>query len=84
MGWRVRTSSRMPWSDPRAELLLFEAINSLPEGLRQAYRLHLAGLSYEQIALRLGISEGTVGSRLTLARRQLRERLIPALRALRP
>jgi RNA polymerase sigma-70 factor (ECF subfamily) len=61
-----------------------EAIETLPQGLRHAYRLHLAGLSYEQIASQLGISEGTVGSRLTLARRQLRERLTPAFRELEP
>jgi RNA polymerase sigma-70 factor, ECF subfamily len=36
---------------------------------------HLDGLSYRELAERLGIAEGTVMSRLYYARQRLRERL---------
>jgi RNA polymerase sigma-70 factor (ECF subfamily) len=53
-----------------------QAVEALePERLREVYRLHAGGLRYKQIARRLGIPEGTVGSDLSDARRQLRQRL---------
>jgi RNA polymerase sigma factor (sigma-70 family) len=60
-----------------------EALAALLDGLRKEERdvlfLHaLADLSYEQIATGLGIPVGTVRSRLSRARRRLRESLDPA------
>jgi RNA polymerase sigma factor (sigma-70 family) len=55
-----------------------EALGSLPETLASALDLHLAGLSYAEIAERLGISERNVSVRLTRARRHLRNELVPA------
>jgi len=53
-----------------------EAVEALePERVREVYRLHAGGLRYKQIAQRLGIPEGTVGSDLSDARRQLLRRL---------
>ncbi|HYV47538.1 MAG TPA: RNA polymerase sigma factor [Myxococcaceae bacterium] len=55
---------------------LREAMATLrPERIREVYRLHATGLRYKQIAERLGIPEGTVGSDLSDARRQLRRLL---------
>ena len=47
-----------------------------PERIREAYQLHVQGLRYRQIAERLGVPEGTVGSDLSIARRQLRQLLL--------
>ena len=68
------------WEDParrmeRADLrrLLDEAIAQLPEAQRQTFILHAeAGLSYRETADVLGISIGTVMSRLYYARQKLR------------
>jgi RNA polymerase sigma-70 factor (ECF subfamily) len=46
-----------------------------PEKLREAYRLHATGLRYREIARRMEVPEGTVGSWLTGARSQLRHLL---------
>jgi RNA polymerase sigma factor (sigma-70 family) len=59
------------------------ALAALLDGLRKEERdvlfLHaLADLSYEEIAAALGIPVGTVRSRLSRARRRLREALAPA------
>jgi RNA polymerase sigma-70 factor, ECF subfamily len=55
---------------------LSEAMAALePERIREVYRMHVDGMRYRQIAQKLGIPEGTVGSDLSIARRQLRRRL---------
>lgn len=55
-----------------------EAVAALPVDQRTAVELaYFAGLSYPEIALRLGIPLGTVKSRLRLALGRLRERLAP-------
>ena len=55
---------------------LAEALASLPEGDRRALLLYTwAELSYEEIAQAVGIPIGTVRSRISRARRQLRELL---------
>jgi RNA polymerase sigma factor (sigma-70 family) len=59
------------------------ALAAILDGLRKEERdalfLHaLADLSYEEIALALGIPVGTVRSRLSRARRRLREELAPS------
>ncbi|NOJ80506.1 RNA polymerase subunit sigma [Myxococcus xanthus] len=52
------------------------AIDQLrPPHLRDAYRLHVAGLRYRAIAQQLRSTEGTVGRWLTEARQALRELL---------
>jgi len=62
-------------SVPDAELR--EAVDALrPERIREVFRLHSSGMRYKEIALRLGIPEGTVGSDLSIARRQLRRQLL--------
>jgi RNA polymerase sigma-70 factor (ECF subfamily) len=59
----------------RADLrrLLTEALATLPEAQRRTFVLHAdAGLSYREVAEVLGISIGTVMSRLYYARQKLR------------
>src|ERR671932_708883 len=66
--------------DPRAGLeredlrhLLDQALAALPEAQRRTFVLHAeAGLSYREVAEVLGISIGTVMSRLYYARQRLR------------
>jgi len=54
------------------------AIESLPEKYHEIVVLReVEGLSYEEIAERLGMSKGTVESRLFRARERLREKLAP-------
>lgn len=56
------------------EKLLEEGLNILPEKARTVFVLkELEGLSYEKIGKLLGISRGTVSSRLFYAREKLRE-----------
>ncbi|MEV4252563.1 RNA polymerase sigma factor [Spirillospora sp. NPDC049652] len=55
---------------------LAEALAALPEGDRDVLLLvSVAGLGYEEVGQALGIPGGTVGSRLSRARRRLREAL---------
>jgi RNA polymerase sigma-70 factor (ECF subfamily) len=54
------------------------AIESLPDKYHEILVLReIEGLSYEEISERLGMSKGTVESRLFRAREKLRERLAP-------
>jgi RNA polymerase sigma-70 factor (ECF subfamily) len=53
------------------------ALAALPEEFRAVYELHVVeGLSYKEIADRLGIKAATVGSRLTRARKRMRLALV--------
>ncbi|WP_436410118.1 RNA polymerase sigma factor [Myxococcus xanthus] len=45
--------------------------------VREAYSLHASGLRYRAIALRMGVPEGTVGSWLHQARKELKALLLP-------
>ncbi|RFU42228.1 RNA polymerase sigma factor [Actinomadura logoneensis] len=55
---------------------LADALAALPEGDRDALLLvSVAGLGYDEVGQALGIPAGTVGSRLSRARRKLREAL---------
>ena len=73
------------WDDPalgveQADLrgLLDAALQKLPAAQRQTFVLHVdAGLSYREVAEVLGISIGTVMSRLFYARQKLRAVLAP-------
>ena len=48
------------------------ALESLPEGQREAIRLfHMEGLAYQEIAVRLGVPLGTVATWVTRARKAL-------------
>lgn len=54
-----------------------DALAGLPRGLRDVLEAHdLGGLRYREIADRLAIPAGTVGSRLVRARDELRRRLV--------
>jgi RNA polymerase sigma-70 factor (ECF subfamily) len=76
------------WDDPtlgleRADLRrrIDAALARLPETQRQAFVLHVdADLSYREIAESLGISIGTVMSRLYYARQKLRAYLSPLVK----
>jgi RNA polymerase sigma-70 factor (ECF subfamily) len=60
---------------------VLDAIAGLPDGPRETLTLHVWGdLTHEQIATELGVSVGTVKSRLSRAR----NRLAPLLRPARP
>src|SRR5262245_22687174 len=52
---------------------LVNAVRRLPLGYRQVVTLTLEGLSYEDVADVLGITESNVGARLTRARQMLRQ-----------
>lgn len=57
--------------------LMERALAQLAADLRAIFVLReVEGLSYREIAEALGIKEGTVGSRLNQARRQLRKHLV--------
>ena len=76
------------WDDPTLGLerddlrrLLGRALATLPEPQRQTFVLHVdAELSYREVADALGISIGTVMSRLYYARQKLRTYLTPHMR----
>lgn len=84
----LETASEYPSADEGAERLGIraeeatrarEALAALPPPLRIVVSLRYdAGLSYAEIASALDVPIGTVGSRLTTALRQLRERLTAA------
>jgi RNA polymerase sigma-70 factor (ECF subfamily) len=53
-----------------------DALDGLPTTLRDVLLLtELAGMTYPEIAVALGVAEGTVGSRRSRALARLRERL---------
>lgn len=65
-----------PGPAPGDGIDLERAIGSLPPGCRHVFVLHdVEGLRHEEIARRLGVSEGTSKSQLHRARRLLREAL---------
>ena len=72
-----------PGAGPEEEAVRREEVNrlreemaALPEEQRDALVLtQLEGLAYEEAAERLGVSEGTVKSRVNRAKQRLRERL---------
>ena len=62
-----------------------DAVTSLPQPERDALVLHVwEGLSYEEIAVALGVPIGTVRSRLNRARTRLRELADPDRRQPQP
>ncbi len=77
------------WDDPTLGLeredlrrLLDAALASLPEPQRQTFVLHVdAEMSYREVAEAMGISIGTVMSRLYYARQKLRAFLAPLVRS---
>lgn len=69
-----RIASRVTAEGLRPKLA--DAVGALPEGDRDVLLLvSVAGLGYEEVGQALGIPSGTVGSRLSRARRKLREAL---------
>ncbi len=52
---------------------LRQAVTALPPGMRRVLVLYAEGYTHREIGLRLGISTGTSKSRLSRARRRLRE-----------
>jgi RNA polymerase sigma-70 factor (ECF subfamily) len=65
-----------PMPDAASALDLERALAELPDGARAVVLLHdLEGCTHQEIADRLGIPAGTSKSRLSEARRRLRQRL---------
>jgi RNA polymerase sigma-70 factor, ECF subfamily len=61
---------------PENAMLLEQALLELPAEERELITLrHLDGLSYQELAERLGVPQGTIMSRLYYARKGLREKL---------
>ncbi len=81
--WKFQTLSREPMShhEPEEERdehkeLLEQALARVEPELRSIFVLReVDGLSYREIAEAMGTPEGTVGSRLNRARRELRQHL---------
>lgn len=63
------------WRGVSDERLLQSIAALRPRRIREAYELHAKGFRYRQIAELLGVPEGTVGSDLSEARKQLRKLL---------
>lgn len=62
---------------PEDSILLEQVLLELPDEDRELITLrHLDGLSYEELAERLGVPRGTIMSRLYYARTKLREKLV--------
>jgi RNA polymerase sigma-70 factor (ECF subfamily) len=81
---RLLTADESGLGLERADLrrLLDAALAKLPEPQRQTFVLHVdADLSYREVAEVLGISIGTVMSRLYYARQKLRAFLAPLVRS---
>jgi RNA polymerase sigma-70 factor (ECF subfamily) len=82
-------ASLLIWDDPTLGLEQAEtrrtidaALARLPATQRQAFALHVdADLSYREVAEVLGISIGTVMSRLYYARQKLRVYLAPLVKS---
>ncbi|MSP26488.1 MAG: RNA polymerase sigma factor [Myxococcales bacterium] len=55
---------------------LRRAVERLPPGLAEVYRLRAGGMSYEEVAVTLGIAEGTVKSRMHEMVKRLREEVL--------
>lgn len=76
----VEPEPEPPWADiTLADVRA--ALETLDAGMRDVFRLHyLEGLRYREIAVRLGIPENTVASRLSRARKALRDQLLASSR----
>ena len=62
-----------PYSDPLLREKLMKAVNDLPEGCRAVFMMHDAeGLTHQEIAAALGVTEGTSKAQLSRARGLLR------------
>ena len=62
-----------PYSDPILREKLMAAVNDLPEGCRAVFMMHDAeGLTHQEIAAALGVTEGTSKAQLARARGKLR------------
>ncbi|MCC7043409.1 MAG: sigma-70 family RNA polymerase sigma factor [Acidobacteria bacterium] len=70
----TKTPEQMAVHNQRGERLA-AAVAQLPPGHREVVALTLEGLSYQDTADVLGITESNVGARLTRARAQLRQLL---------
>jgi RNA polymerase sigma-70 factor (ECF subfamily) len=65
-------------ADPDLRDKLYRAIDELPEIYRTTFVMHdVEGYTHEEIANVLGVAEGTCKSRLSVARAQLRQKLMP-------
>src|SRR5262245_1576067 len=81
-------AASLVWDDPTFGMeqtdlrrLLDAALGTLPDSQRQTFVLHVdAEMSYREVADTLGISIGTVMSRLYYARQKLRAHLAPHVR----
>jgi len=62
-----------PYSDPLLREKLMKAVNDLPEGCRAVFMMHDSeGLTHQEIAAALGVTEGTSKAQLSRARGHLR------------
>jgi RNA polymerase sigma-70 factor (ECF subfamily) len=83
--WEAVAARTAPPPGAALAVDLERALAELPEVLRDIVVLFdLEGLTHEEVGQRLGIPAGTSKSRLSLARRVLRARLIPEPRPANP
>jgi RNA polymerase sigma-70 factor (ECF subfamily) len=62
------------WAEVSVEQVT-HALAGIGVEFREVYELHVSGLSYDDIAARLGIPKSTVGTRLVRARKKLKDAL---------
>ena len=74
--WANQTTENNPAEATLGAEEIMARIDALPPIYRRAFRLHLNGIKYKDIATLTGVPVGTAKSRVWTARNMLRERLV--------
>lgn len=73
--WSNQTTENNPAESTLGAEEIMNRIESLPEIYRRAFRLHLNGIKYKDIATMTGVPIGTAKSRVWTARNMLKEKI---------